>query len=233
MRVDAVLFDMDETLINLTATRPMRLRRALEKLNELTGADCDIEGALVRAEELPVYTDRLKILLGELGHADCDYGRQAYEVIFDASLMELHDGAEDLLLELATNYKLGLVTNGPGRTQTPKIERFKLLGHFGGAVAIGDDFGHPKPDPTIFLHVAAVLGVEPAHTMFVGDRLDADIEGAKRAGMIAVWLHTVDQPDYEGPPPDFEIRRITELRQVLGDLGEPLMVSRGQAEPVS
>lgn len=221
MRIDAVLFDLDETLLDLTSSRPARYRRALETLVELTG-EGDVEAGMLRLEEMeargidPVV--RLKTVMEGMGHGDSEHGIAAYETIFNTDLMQLHEGAEAVLEQLRGKYKLGLVTNGPGRHQLPKIENFLLGRYFGEAFAIGDDFGYPKPDARIFRHVAGLLGVEPGHTVFVGDRLDSDIGGAKSAGMVAVWVKSSYQPEYDGPSPDYEIDRIVELPVVLGKI---------------
>jgi HAD superfamily hydrolase (TIGR01509 family) len=215
MHIDGILFDLDETLINNAATRSIRFRRAVEKLAELTG-DCDVEAVMLRFDQLPAHQDRLKLILSELGHHDCEKGRLAYETLFDPRDLNLHDGVEDMLRSLAQRYKLGLVTNGGGASQLPKIQKFRLAEHFGEAYAIGNDYGFPKPDPRIFRHVAEVLGCRPEHTVFVGDRLDLDIDGAKAAGMVAIWVKGTPQPpDYAGPDPDYTLDRVADLPALL------------------
>ena len=45
-----------------------------------------------------------------------------------------------------------------------------------------------KPSPEIFENTLKALGVSASETVFVGDTLDADIEGAKAVGMKAVYI---------------------------------------------
>jgi len=45
-----------------------------------------------------------------------------------------------------------------------------------------------KPHPRGFLVAAERLGVTPAETLYVGDRLDVDVAGAHAAGMHAAWI---------------------------------------------
>lgn len=47
-----------------------------------------------------------------------------------------------------------------------------------------------KPEPTMFLMGAARLGLAPSQVAMVGDRLDTDIVGAKRAGVTALMVLT-------------------------------------------
>jgi HAD superfamily hydrolase (TIGR01662 family) len=55
-------------------------------------------------------------------------------------------------------------------------------------VMVTADYAVRKPSALLFETAAARLGVAPADTWFVGDRLDTDVAGAQAAGMVAVWL---------------------------------------------
>ena len=46
---------------------------------------------------------------------------------------------------------------------------------------------HAKPDPDLFLAAAAMLGIEPAHAMVVGDSV-WDLLAARRAGALSIGL---------------------------------------------
>lgn len=48
--------------------------------------------------------------------------------------------------------------------------------------------GAAKPDPAIFLHALAVLGVRPENALHCGDSPDADCAGARAAGLRAVLI---------------------------------------------
>jgi 4-nitrophenyl phosphatase len=47
-----------------------------------------------------------------------------------------------------------------------------------------------KPEPIIYQQALAVLGVDPAHTIAIGDRLDTDILGAVRTGIRSALVLT-------------------------------------------
>ncbi len=67
-----------------------------------------------------------------------------------------------------------------------------------------------KPEPTMFLMGAERLGLPPAEVAMLGDRLDTDIVGAKRAGLRAVLRPNplVEPYDVE---PDAIIERLPAL----------------------
>jgi phosphoglycolate phosphatase-like HAD superfamily hydrolase len=46
---------------------------------------------------------------------------------------------------------------------------------------------HAKPDPDLFLAAAAMLGVDPMHSMVVGDSV-WDLLAARRAGALGIGL---------------------------------------------
>jgi len=56
------------------------------------------------------------------------------------------------------------------------------------AIILSGEFGIHKPDRRVFDYAAAQLGVDSEACVFVGDNPDADIAGARSAGMEAVWI---------------------------------------------
>ena len=60
-----------------------------------------------------------------------------------------------------------------------------------------------KPQPEIFLRACRELGVEPGDTMFVGDRLATDVQGAANVGMTTVQALWFTADDTQGIEPDF------------------------------
>jgi len=56
-------------------------------------------------------------------------------------------------------------------------------------IATSDDWGVIKPDRAFFRKIIEVSGHRPGEVAYVGDRLDNDIEPARRAGIHAVRIH--------------------------------------------
>jgi FMN phosphatase YigB (HAD superfamily) len=59
------------------------------------------------------------------------------------------------------------------------------------------------------------LGVSASETVFVGDTVDADIEGAKAVGMKAVYIERRVQKEVENARPDQTIKSLSELSLAL------------------
>jgi putative hydrolase of the HAD superfamily len=105
--------------------------------------------------------------------------------------------------------KLGVVTNGPSAMQRHKLALLGLEHAFDAVVVSGEE-GVRKPDEEIFRRALARCGVAAHEAVFVGDHPVADIEGAHRAGLHAVWRFV---PYW--PPVVANVPRIRALSEVL------------------
>ena len=95
----------------------------------------------------------------------------------------LVEGADEFLARTAGVPKV-IVSNGERGQALRKVERLGMGRHF-VAVLTPEDTGKPKPDPSIFLAALALLGLEPADCLMIGDNLEADIVPARSLGMAA------------------------------------------------
>lgn len=122
-----------------------------------------------------------------------------------------------LLTRLASRFRLGVVSNFDYTPTASWILEREGIAAFFDAVVISDEVGWRKPKPIIFEVALARLGVSPGETLFVGDRADIDVLGAKRAGLAAAWLNRDGELLPEGiPAPEYEIRDLGDLGPLLG-----------------
>jgi HAD superfamily hydrolase (TIGR01509 family) len=111
--------------------------------------------------------------------------------------------AQALLDALRTRgIKTGLVANSwpdPGRVLRQDAELFGLSDRL-DVLVYSEEVGRRKPDPEIFRHACRRLEVETAATMYVGDNLLTDVQGAADVGMTtvqALWFRADDTPGIE------------------------------------
>ena len=78
---------------------------------------------------------------------------------------------------------LAVVSNFDSRLP-PLLEAMGLAAFFDAVVCSGEA-GAAKPDPAIFAHALAALGVEASEALHVGDNREADYDGARAAGIEA------------------------------------------------
>jgi putative hydrolase of the HAD superfamily len=66
------------------------------------------------------------------------------------------------------------------------------------SVFLSQRMGLSKPDPRIFTQALRAMGVGPSRTWMVGDNPKHDIDGARAAGIHAVWVPARPHPPVEG-----------------------------------
>lgn len=96
-------------------------------------------------------------------------------------------GTLEMLDRLKGSYRLGLLSNF---THAPAaevlLERLGLPQYF-DKVVISGQVGYCKPHPYVFEMLLKGLGLEGKELFFVGDDPEADVMGARNAGLIPVW----------------------------------------------
>jgi putative hydrolase of the HAD superfamily len=119
-----------------------------------------------------------------------------------------------VLSELARRYRLGIVSNFYGNLA--RVCDDVGLRPLFGVIVDSAEVGWTKPDPRIFTHALATLGLQPDAVAFVGDSLPRDMAGARGIGMTHIWLAGEAAPS-PGPccPDDRVIRSLGELRGLL------------------
>jgi FMN phosphatase YigB (HAD superfamily) len=94
------------------------------------------------------------------------------------------------LESLADRYRLGVVSNFYGNLEA--VCRSSGLAPLFGVMTDSSCVGAEKPDPAIFRAALDALDATPETTLFVGDSLRRDCEGARRAGMGFIWIAPED-----------------------------------------
>ncbi len=91
-----------------------------------------------------------------------------------------------LLQALAGRYRLGIVSNFYGNLDA--VCRSAGLAPTFAVMVDSQRVGAEKPDPAIFKAALEPLHAKPETTLFIGDSLKRDREGARRMGMDFLWI---------------------------------------------
>ena len=155
----AILFDLDDTLINRRALIPPELR-------QLDGGG--------HAPRQPFF---------EAWPEPMNQGR-----FTDWLCAQLRPDPE-LLACLRTLENKALVSNGGGQTQRAKLRAAGLDQVFPQEhIHISGELPWAKPDPRIFGHACQRLDIQPEHCLYLGDHLEIDGAGARAAGLTFVHV---------------------------------------------
>jgi len=103
-----------------------------------------------------------------------------------------------ILEALSGRYRLGIVSNFYGNLETVCEEAG--LAPFFGAIVDSHRVGAEKPDPAIFHAAFDRLDARPETTLFVGDSLKRDREGASRTGISFAWIASPEARGCVTPP---------------------------------
>jgi putative hydrolase of the HAD superfamily len=133
---------------------------------------------------------------------------------FRRALSLIDPDAIAVLDDLGRDHRLALVTNGAPDVQRAKLAPTALARRF-EAIVISAEVGVGKPDPRIFRAALDALGVANADAVMVGDSLERDVAGARRAGVLSVWLDRAGTAIRGAVVPDARIRSLRELRDSL------------------
>ena len=241
----ALLFDLGGTLMHapmpwgpITARADLALTKNLRE-NGVDVADGFAGEFRARLEDYYAQRARnlfetsyqavLRELLAEKGFHELDElrTRAALDALFDITHTnwELEEDAVLMLKMLeAAGYRLGIVSNaGDEKDVLDLVDRFGLRSFF-DFVLTSATCSYRKPHTRIFEVALAHWGYSASEAAMIGDTLEADIAGGRRAGLYTIWISRRAQPPAKIPRafrPDARIHTLLELPALLSELERP------------
>ncbi len=129
---------------------------------------------------------------------------------------EPYDFAIPTLKELKKRgYKIGLITNGHNSLQMKKLKMLNMVDCF-DEIIISCDLNTFKPDRLLFDEMAKRLNLPANEMLYVGDNPLNDIDGARNAGYVPVWVKTTGiwtHPEIEKC--ELEVENVSKLLEFL------------------
>ena len=224
MKVDAVVFDLDGTLIDTLDIYFRILNIALEQLGFQTVAREIVVGAAREGE-----FEWSRVLPMGLGSKMDDTVAQVREIIEGLYKKALHEeaelipGASEILKKIsAMGLKMALVTSTPWEYLQIKLKplRKARVADLFDVVITSDDVLRKKPAPEPLITCGKRLGVPMERVVYVGDSR-VDIRAGKAAGMQTAGVLTgmEDRESLGREHPDFIIDNVTGLRSLIDEKG--------------
>ena len=228
--VHGVLFDIDETLVDLYTAMGSTLRAiSAERLSHFSEEQWQAYHGLFTSDPKGYYD---AYLAGDLSfteqrilrvqHAEQASGLDGLDEAAASAWNEEYDALLPLhfkpfadvfalldLLELR-GIPYGAVSNNVADYQRAKLD---AAGLNRVEILVGiDTVGAAKPEPAIFLEGVRQLGTDPGRTLYVGDNPVVDAEGACAAGLQGVWLDRTGAAGRDGRNFGFPV--VTSLSEV-------------------
>lgn len=117
----------------------------------------------------------------------------------------------EILEYLVTKYNLHIITNGFQEVQYLKLNNSGIKKYF-STVTTSEEVGLKKPHPVIFEIALKKACVSPQKSIMIGDSLEADIIGAKNAGMNTLFFNYRNENVAEN---FFAINELSEIKNYL------------------
>ncbi|HEV2623356.1 MAG TPA: phosphoglycolate phosphatase [Frateuria sp.] len=182
-RIDGVLFDLDGTLLDSAPDLYAALVRQCREEGVPVPPYAPVREVVSRGSRAV-----LRCAFGHLGEPAVEERVERYLALYEEVMGQAthpFDGVPELLAQLeARGTRWGIVTNKPGFLTDELLRRIGWDAR-AAAVVSGDTLPVKKPDPAPVRLACEHAGIEPAHSLFVGDDR-RDILAGAAAGLYTV-----------------------------------------------
>ena len=228
MAYSALLFDLDDTLLDFAAAEDIALKQlhanffvphAEEKhmktlFHKINRALWHLV-SMQKKKPQDVSEERFVQLLEAL-RAPLDPKELAlhYEKALSEQLVWF-EGAQEAVKKLAQKHKIGVITNGLRSVQERKYEN-GTMHEWCSCFIISEKVGISKPHPKIFQMAFEELEISPHETLMIGDSLESDFQGAINCNIDFCWINrkNLDLPKHF-PPPKITLQSVMHLPSCL------------------
>ena len=195
LMIKAVLFDLDQTLIDLVKMKTEACKAAIKAMIK-SGLNIDERTGYKKLMKIyfRVGIDSniafMKFLEEETGKADekiLQVGIDAYLKTKPSFLKPYPYVLEILEYLKSLDLKLGIVTDAPKIKAVQRLESMKII-HFFDLIITFDDTGEKKPSDRPFRLAMEKLNLYPEEILFIGDSFMRDIIPAKKLGMMSLRI---------------------------------------------
>ncbi len=222
--IKAILFDLDNTLIDFLTFKKETAKAAAKAMKE-QGLPLDEIKAYGRIfsiydekgiEYQKTFYDVIKPFDLEINTAEriqqaaiLAYLKKKFEVLRPYPMVK------PVLAKLRKNHKLGIVTDAPRNKAWQRLVLTGLENEF-DLVITHQDTMEVKPHPSPFYLALQRLNILAPACLFVGDNPEKDIRGAKEIGMLTCWARYGSMK--KDSDADFVIDSFAELPEKLKNL---------------
>lgn len=229
--LDAIFFDIDDTLFSTTVFADKARRNAIDAMIR-AGLNARRQDAMRELEDViqefsSNYSGHFDKVLDRLGPDSYSGNNRA--VIVAAGVVGYHGTKESNLKVYDDVYSTlqwlskkpltrGIISAGITIKQAEKLIRLGVLEFVtASAIFFTDQVGFSKPNPKLYRRVLETLDLQPERCLYVGDNPTHDIDPCNNDGWTTVRIRRSGRyAQLEGETkPDYEIRDFLELRRIL------------------
>ncbi len=223
--IKAVLFDLDNTLVDFMKMKEMAVVGAVEAMID-AGLPMTREEAVRKIyaiydregiEDQKVFDKFLMENLGEVDYKILAAGIVGYRRAKEGALVLYPKVYYTLMELLKMGKRLAVVSDAPKLQAWTRLVQTGLH-HFFEVVVAFEDTNTRKPAPEPFLFALRKLGVEPSETLMIGDWAERDILGAKTLGMVTVFARYGNTFGTVNSGADYEVDSVDHILNVIKEI---------------
>ncbi|MBE2279152.1 MAG: TIGR02253 family HAD-type hydrolase [Ignavibacteriaceae bacterium] len=220
--IKAVIFDLDNTLVDFMKMKRMAIEAGLTAMID-AGLNITIEEASKKIDSIykqegieyqKVFDAFLNNTIGMIDFKILSAGIVAYRRAREAALIPYPHVYSSLNKLSKLGIKLGVLSDAPAMEAWLRLA-YMNFHHIFDAVVTFDDTGHRKPNPEPFRAVLNKLNVKPEESIMVGDWAERDILGASNIGMKTAFAKYGDTFNTELHNADYELKDISEIILII------------------
>jgi len=198
-----IFFDLDHTLIDTKGQYQLAIPEVLQQLYG-NHAPSDFYQRFVKNNNrlFRLYDER-QLTIAELRHQRffetwAEYGvvrrpeeADEFQDLYDKTMghtLRAYEGTYPMLQQLGASHRIGIITNGSPDHMWHRMKIAKLDEFFSEQdVIVAQTIGPAKPHPAVYAAAVETYGATASECLMIGDNHPNDVEGARRAGLDAIW----------------------------------------------
>jgi len=225
MKIKAVIFDLDNTLIDFMKFKSACIEEAADAMID---AGLNISREVLIKEAFSVYNQKTyeyRSVFDDIIKKHNKDNRKSDKILANAIIayrrtknayLETYPQTRSTLIHLTKKgIKLAIVSDAPRMRAYLRLCSAKLQDFF-DVVVTYDDTNKEKPSPEPFLYALKQLDLRPDECIYVGDNHEKDIVGAKKLGFITVFAQYGAKKKIEEKICDYKLPYISKLKKIVG-----------------
>lgn len=224
MAIKAILFDVDNTLIDFMKMKRACCKAAIDAMIS-AGLKMSEKNALKLLYDLyeihgiesqRIFQKFTKKIYGKENYLLISHGVIAYRKMRESYLVPYPKVIPTLLELKKQDYSLAIVSDAPIMEAWMRLASLKLVDFF-DVIITKADTRKQKNVPAPFKLALRKLNIKPGEAIMIGDRISRDVNTAKKLGIHTVYARYGDEnPARKGKSgAEFEISNVSEILGVL------------------
>ena len=225
--IKAIFIDIDDTILDFSQCAKYAMEQSFKEFN-LNFEDYMFPVFIETNNEYWQMLERKEITKDELyGHRwftifkkigieniDCFEFEEHFRFYIENSFQKV-ENAEEILLYLASKYKIFAVSNGPHSQQLNRLKNAELFCYFTD-VFTSELIGFEKPNKEFFdACFSKIHNISPSETVLIGDSLTADILGGVNYNIPTIWLNSKNKNMREDITPTHIVKTLLDIKNYI------------------